>query len=94
MLARQIEAAIHTAGYVVIFNIQQQFIEQYELQTIGYQEHYEYRIPVSHLSQFNKALIGQIELISAFSANDPRVYPYKSNIPNNELNVYSSEALN
>lgn len=74
MLARQMEAAYHTAGYVVAFQLQKSFIDQFELQTISYQEHYEYRIPVNQLEQLNRALIGQIKLVSAFSVHDSRIW--------------------
>ncbi len=70
MLARQLEAAHYAAGYVVSFQVRKSFIEGFELQTIGYCEHQEYRIPVSALRQLNTAIVGRIKLISGFAEQE------------------------
>jgi hypothetical protein len=67
MLARQMDMACYSAGYVVVFKVKRDFIQRYELQTIGYQEHEEYRIPVTDLDKLNHAIVGRISLVSGFS---------------------------
>ena len=67
MLARQIEAVCYSAGYVVSFQVPMTFLERYQRQTIGYQQHEEYRIPVSELNKLNRAIIGEIRLVSGFT---------------------------
>ena len=68
MLARQWEAKVHSAGYVVCFDIQRPFIDRFSLETVAYQEHFEYRIPANVLDQFNRAIWGNIRLLSAFES--------------------------
>ena len=68
MLARQLEMASFSAGYVVMFNLAQAFLERFEVESVAYEEHAEYRIPVSALGELNRAIVGRIELVSGFAA--------------------------
>ncbi len=68
MLARQLEMASYQAGYVVMFRLQRQFVEQFSVETVAYIQHREYRIPIAALGDLNRALVGKIELVSGFAA--------------------------
>ncbi len=72
MLARQLEALQHNAGYVVRFHLARDFLRDYPVETIGYCEQEEYRIPVSRLMCLNRAIVGRIELLSGFTAPPDR----------------------
>jgi hypothetical protein len=68
MLARQIEVANHYAGYVVMFDVQQQFMRQYNVTSVAYEEYEEYLIPIDDLDCLNEAIVGRVELVSCFSS--------------------------
>ena len=68
MLARQIDAATHCAGYVVSFEVQKTYLNRYEITTVAYEEHEEYCIPIHDLSEMNKFIEGKIKLVSWFSS--------------------------
>lgn len=53
-------------GFVLRFQIRQDYITQYEPHLVGSHEHLEYWIPAEELDRFNDALVGQIELIHEF----------------------------
>jgi hypothetical protein len=65
-LARQWDAVQSSAGYVVEFTMPVDFMSRYNIQTIGYAEHSEYRIPVADLAWFNSHIAGRITLVSTF----------------------------
>ncbi|WP_019529009.1 hypothetical protein [Dasania marina] len=69
-LARQWHAVEHSAGFVVRFTVPQEFIAGFELQTVGYDEHLEYKVPIAELTQLNSVIVGSIELLSAFTCED------------------------
>ena len=66
MLARQIEAATHCAGYVVSFEIQKRFIDCYEVTSVAYEEYEEYCIPIEDLGAMNRGIEGRVKLVSWF----------------------------
>jgi hypothetical protein len=57
------------AGYVVRFQIDGEFLSRYPVQTVGSAIHQEYWIPADELTEFNKHIIGPIEVISSFGPN-------------------------
>lgn len=67
-IARQWDARRYAAGYVVKFLVSADFLGRYELQTVAYAEHREYKVPITELDQLNENIIGKIELVSAFTA--------------------------
>jgi len=54
------------AGYVLRFQVNADFLARYEVQTVGSRIHQEYWIPAEHLEEFNRHLVGAIELAAAF----------------------------
>ena len=53
-------------GAVTKFNVAAAFIEQYEVQNVGANEHDELWIPSENLQKFNSAIIVKIEVVNAF----------------------------
>jgi hypothetical protein len=53
-------------GYVVRFQVDGEFLSRYEVQTAGSGLHQEYWIPADELDEFNRNLIGRIEIVSSF----------------------------
>ena len=53
-------------GYVTRFQVAAEFLDRYEVQTVGASIHQEYWIPAGDLDEFNRHIIGEIEVISVF----------------------------
>ncbi len=54
------------SGYVLRFQIEADYITQFFVQTAGAHIHREYWIPAEELSEFNKHIVGLIEIVSTF----------------------------
>lgn len=50
-------------GYVTRFTIDDRFIANYAVQTVGASYHQEYWIPAEDLEAFNRHIVGKIEVI-------------------------------
>ena len=53
-------------GYVLSFQVRADFLNQYEKHTVGDARHVEYWIPAADLMQFNKNIVGRIQVILEF----------------------------
>ncbi len=53
-------------GYVTRFQFKADFLTRYEVQTVGGSMHQEYWIPAEDLSEFNRNIVGLIEVIAEF----------------------------
>ena len=51
------------AGYVTTFEIDDAYISGFDVQTVGASYHQEFWIPAEELDEFNRHIIGQIEVI-------------------------------
>lgn len=58
------------AGYVTRFAVRTDFLERYEVQTVGGEIHQEYWIPAADLPEFNRNLVGGIEVIAEFHVEE------------------------
>ena len=67
-IAKWWNAPQYSAGYVVCFTMAKAFMARYETQTVAYEEHREYRIPIAELNFFNRNIQGRIRVLSAFTA--------------------------
>ena len=66
MIARQWQVPLHGAGYVVRLELPVEVIRQYDMETVAYEDHLEYRLPVSEVATVNRHLVGEVEPVSAF----------------------------
>ncbi|MDO4720019.1 MAG: hypothetical protein Q4A78_05100 [Peptostreptococcaceae bacterium] len=57
-------------GYVLRFEIDDAFISGYEAQRVGASHHQEYWIPADELEEFNRSIIGKIEVVREFGAGE------------------------
>lgn len=53
-------------GFVLRFEALSQFLARYEIQTVGARIHREYWIPAEDLPEFNRSIVGTIELVHRF----------------------------
>ena len=60
----------HGRGYVTRFRVRADFLKRYEVQTVGGSIHQEYWIPAEELPEFNRNIVGLIEVIAEFSASE------------------------
>ena len=54
------------AGYVTKFEVRKQFLDNYELRIVGGKNHEEYWIPAEDLEEFNRNIVGIIQVIAKF----------------------------
>jgi hypothetical protein len=54
------------AGYVLRFNVQNEFLNRYEIHVVGDSTHREYWIPATELASLNANIVGSIEVVSEF----------------------------
>ena len=53
-------------GYVLRFQIQAEYIAQFPIQIAGSRIHREHWIPAEELAEFNRHIVGQIEIIKEY----------------------------
>lgn len=53
-------------GYVTRFRVRTEYLQRYEVQTVGGSMHQEYWIPAEELAEFNQNIVGPIEVIAEF----------------------------
>lgn len=57
------------AGCVTRFQVKAAFLTRYKIETVGAREHQEYWIPAAELEEFNRNIVGPIEVIAEFKAS-------------------------
>lgn len=53
-------------GYVTRFAVRKDFLDHYEVKVVGGATHEEYWIPAENLEEFNRNIVGKIEVIGEF----------------------------
>ncbi|HMS40985.1 MAG TPA: hypothetical protein PKE69_12215 [Pyrinomonadaceae bacterium] len=53
-------------GYVTKFEVRTDFLDNYETKIVGGKTHEEYWIPAEDLAEFNRNIVGKIEVIAEF----------------------------
>ncbi len=53
-------------GYVTKFEVRKEFLENYEVKVVGDKTHAEYWIPAKDLEEFNRNIVGKIDIIAKF----------------------------
>jgi hypothetical protein len=51
-------------GYVLRFNVLEEFLSDYEIHTVGDSRHQEYWIPAADLEEFNHHIVGTIQIVA------------------------------
>ena len=54
-------------GFVTRFTVRQEFLARYEVRRVGGQVHEEYWIPADDLEEFNRHIVGPIEVIAEYA---------------------------
>jgi len=57
-------------GYVTRFHVQTEYLKKYEVQVVGGREHEEYWIPAEGLDEFNRHIVGRIEVIAEYRGGE------------------------
>jgi hypothetical protein len=65
-IARDWNVPASGSGFVTRFQVRRSFIDRYEVNEAGGRSHLEYWIPAEELDAFNKAIVGQIEIVRSF----------------------------
>ena len=68
-IARDWNARNGNTGYVTRFQVRSDYISRYEVHQVGAAIHVEYWIPAEELDEFNRNIVGKIEVIATF--HDP-----------------------
>ena len=55
-----------SVGYVTKFEVEADYLDQFDVQQVGGQVHTEYWIPAEQLGEFNEHIVGKIEIIGEF----------------------------
>jgi hypothetical protein len=53
-------------GYVTRFQVRTEYLDRFEVRVVGGSEHQEYWIPAEELEEFNRNIVGEIEVIAEF----------------------------
>lgn len=57
-------------GFVTRFHVRSEWLARYEVQTVGGSEHREYWIPAEDLAEFNRNIVGVIEVIAEYRGEE------------------------
>ena len=58
----------HGVGYVTRFEVEESFMDRYEVQTVGGRYHTEWWVPAEELEQFNEHIVGLIAVVGRYGA--------------------------
>ena len=58
-------------GYVTRFKVATHYLERFDIQTVGGSTHQEYWIPAEELEEFNRNIMGLIEVIAEYRGDAP-----------------------
>lgn len=56
-------------GYVTRFEVDDAYLANYQVQTVGASYHQEFWIPAEELEEFNRHILGAIEVVKEFHGN-------------------------
>ncbi|MCP2291655.1 ADP-ribosylation/crystallin J1 [Nocardia amikacinitolerans] len=66
MIARDWNVPASGSGFVTRFSVESAFLARYEVQHVGGREILEYWIPAEDLEEFNRHIVGEIEVVQRF----------------------------
>ena len=59
------------AGYVTRFSVRTDYLSKYEVKVVGGSQHEEYWIPAEELEEFNRNIVGEIEVVAEYRGIEP-----------------------
>jgi len=59
-------------GFVLRFRVLGEYLTHFEIQTVGSRIHREFWIPAEDLTEFNRSIVGRIEVVHRFENPAPR----------------------
>ena len=65
-IARDWNVPASGSGYVTRFEVDSDFLARYPIQTVGGRQHTELWVPAEDLADFNRHIVGLIEVIASF----------------------------
>lgn len=74
-IAREWNVAANGSGFVTRFEVRRDFLDRYEVHQVGGRTILEYWIPADDLEEFNRNLVGPIELVSSFGGRPGAAAP-------------------
>jgi hypothetical protein len=66
-IARDWNVSASGAGYVIRFVVRKDFADRYPVKTVGASVHQELWVPAGELQEFNKNIVGLLEVIEKFT---------------------------
>ena len=67
-IARDWNVPYYGVGYVLRFAVDAEYAATFPVQNVGLREHNELWVPAEELPEFNRHILGQIEVIAVFEA--------------------------
>ncbi|PJJ48819.1 ADP-ribosylation/crystallin J1 [Hymenobacter chitinivorans] len=67
-IARDWNVPYYGVGYVLHFAVDADYAAQFPVQNVGNREHDELWVPAEELEEFNRNILGQIEVVAVFRA--------------------------
>lgn len=65
-IARNWNVKASGSGYVTRFEVDARFLERYPVETVGGRQHTELWVPAEELEEFNRHIVGKIEVTQSF----------------------------
>jgi len=65
-IARDWNVQANGTGFVTKFDVDAEYLGQFQVHRVGGREHSEYWIPAESLDEFNRHIVGLIEIIAEF----------------------------
>ncbi len=65
-IARDWNVRMDDAGFVLRFAVGHAFLQRYEVRQAGGRQHLEYWVPAEDLPDFNRAIVGRIEVVASY----------------------------
>jgi hypothetical protein len=69
-IAREWNVPASGGGFVTRFKVRREFLSKYEIHNVGGERFQEYWIPADDLAEFNRNIVGAIEVVQRFSRGD------------------------
>ena len=70
-IARDWNVRASGAGFVTRFQVEKEFVAKYAPQIVGGETHVELWVPAEELAEFNRHIVGRIEVIAEFRPDAP-----------------------